>query len=787
MTITDKLKTGRLYCDGGMGTLLQQAGLPAGDSPESWNITHPEIITALHRDYLEAGADIINANTFGVNSLKFDNPEKYIQSAFECAKNAIDGFEDKYIAFDMGPLGKMLEPFGDMPFEDAVSVFAENARLAEKYGFDLVMIETMNDCAETRAALLAVKENCSLPVFVTNVYDERGKLMTGACAHAMIAMLEGMGADAIGLNCSLGPDKMIPVIEEYVKYSSLPIIVNPNAGMPEIRDGKTVFPLGADEFSETMSDIAKMGVGILGGCCGTTPLHIKALYSKTKGIPYTYPEKKNYTAVSSYTTAVTFGDKPVLIGERINPTGKKLIKEALREKNYTYILTEGVRQADKGADMLDVNAGLPEIDECEALCRIIKELQAVCDKPLQIDTTNVKALESSMRAYIGKPLVNSVNGTKESMDSVFPLVKKYGGTVIALTIGKSGIPDSAEGRLEVARDIIEYAETFGIDKKDIIVDPLALSVSSDPKSAKVTLDSIRLIKETLGVCTSLGVSNISFGLPDRDAVNSAFFTMAMQAGLDGAIMNPFSDGMMKAYYSYCALCEKDKNLENYITFATGNVKTDSVVNADMTLCDIIYKGLDATAKTEQMLDTVHPLEIINSEIIPALEKIGTDFEQKRAFLPQLLMSASSATGAFEVIRKKMPSKAQQDKKIVIATVKGDIHDIGKNIVKVLLENFGFSVTDLGRDVDPKIIAEASKGCKLTGLSALMTTTVPAMEETIKLIRKVSPETKIMVGGAVLTQKYADMIGADFYGKDAMESVRIAQKVFETADKGAHRE
>ena len=777
MKITEKIRSSRLYCDGGMGTLLQKAGLPSGMTPEEFGLLHPDIIIALHRDYLDAGADIINANTFGVNSLKLDDTEKYIKCAYECAKAAVGDRKDKYIAFDMGPLGKMLEPFGDLPFEKAVEVFSQNAYLAQKYGFDLVLIETMNDCAETRAALLAVKETCSLPVFVTNVYDERGKLMTGASPLAMISMLEGMGADAIGLNCSLGPDKMMPVIEQYVKYSSLPVIVNPNAGLPIVKDNQTVFPLEAEEFSDIMRDIAKMGVSVLGGCCGTTPLHIAKLCDKTRGIPFSYPDKKNITAVSSYTHAVTFGDVPVLIGERINPTGKKLIKQALRDENYDYILTEGVKQAECGVQMLDVNAGLPEIDEKQALVEIVRQLQAVSDLPLQIDTMDINALESALRVYNGKALINSVNGKKTSMESVFPLVKKYGGAVIALTLDENGIPDTAEGRFEIAKRIVETAKSYGIDRRDIIVDPLALSVSSDAKSAKVTLESIKLIKSELGVCTSLGVSNISFGLPNRDAINSAFFTMALQCGLDAAIMNPFSESMMNAYYSFGALYEKDENLEKYIAYASNVQKSDVPKVSETSLSDLIYRGLDTSALTLTMLESEKPLDIINGHIIPALEKIGADFENKRAYLPQLLMSAQSATTAFEIIKSKMPSAADESKRVVIATVQGDIHDIGKNIVKVLLENFGFSVVDLGKDVKPEDIVKAAVGCRLVALSALMTTTVPAMEETIKLIRESLPDTRVMVGGAVLNQDYADMIGADYYGKDAMEAVRIAQKVF----------
>ena len=640
----------------------------------------------------------------------------------------------------------------------------------------------MNDLYETKAAVIATKENCNLPIFVSNAFGEDGKLMTGADADTVITTLTSLGVDAIGMNCSFGPDKMLPVVKKYAELSSLPIIVKPNAGLPKVVDGKTVFDIDPNRFGEIMTEIANVGGTILGGCCGTTPDHIKALFDSTSTLSYPQRTVEKRTVISSYTHTIEFGKTPVLIGERINPTGKKKIKEALRQKDYNFILNEGIRQVDAGVHVLDVNAGLPEIDEAEALSKIVFELQSITDTPLQIDTTNPKALEKSMRLYNGKPLVNSVNGTKDSMSAVSPLVKKYGGAVIALTIGESGIPETAEGRLEVAEIIINEAKKYGIDRSDIIVDPLTLTVSSDPKSAKVTLDSVKLIREKLGVCTSLGVSNVSFGLPERDRINSVFFTMCLQEGLSAAIMNPFSDLMMTAYHSYKALTEKDENFQEFIAFAESGAATATTVTEakEIDLKTAIIKGLKDSAAdiTVKMLETVDPMALISEQIVPALNEIGTAFEQKKAYLPQLLIAADAASSAFSAIKKNLPSSADESRKIVIATVKGDIHDIGKNIVKVLLENYGFYVVDLGRDVDPETVANASIGAKMVALSALMTTTVPAMEETIKLLRKATPETKIMVGGAVLTQTYADMIGADFYGKDAMDAVRIAQKVFE---------
>ncbi|MGI5824949.1 MAG: homocysteine S-methyltransferase family protein [Bacillota bacterium] len=783
MNIKELLQKQRIYFDGGMGTLLQAAGLAPGEQPETWNLKHPEKIVELHKKYLAAGSNIISTNTFGLNRYKFTETEKYAAAAVKCAQEAAADFPGSYVAYDIGPLGKLLKPMGDLPFSEAVAAFAESAAYAKKFGADLIIIETMNDSYETKAAVLAAKETTDLPIFVTNVFDAKGKLMTGADARAMIAMLEGLRVDAIGMNCSLGPEQMIPVVREYTAYSSLPVIVNPNAGLPCVKDGQTCYDVDAEQFAVFMKQIAEMGAAVLGGCCGTTPEYIKKTVEETKNLPFAYPSFKEQTLVSSYTHAVQFCEKPVLIGERINPTGKKKIKEALRNQDYNYILTEGIKQADAGVQMLDVNAGLPEIDETAAMTEIVCQLQAVTDLPLQLDTTNAAALEQAMRIYNGKPLINSVNGNRESMDAVFPLVQKYGGAVIALTMDESGIPDTAEKRLGIAEKIVEEAKKYGIDKKDIIVDPLALTVSSDQNSALVTLKAIRLIKEKLGVPTSLGVSNISFGLPSRDAVNSTFFAMALQQGLDAAIMNPFSENMMKVYYAFNLLSALDKNCEEYIAFATDSLSEAAAAKPaenTITLEQAIIKGLHSQAEeiAGVLIKNLPPMEIINGQIIPALNQIGTDFEQGKAYLPQLLMSADAASSAFEIIKAALPPSSDRSKEIVLATVHGDIHDIGKNIVRVLLENFGFSVLDLGRDVPPQKVLEAAEGHKLVGLSALMTTTVPAMEETIQLIHEKYPEIKIVVGGAVLNPEYARMIQADFYAADAMETVRIAQKLFE---------
>lgn len=793
MDIRQAIKEKRLYFDGGMGTLLQKSGLKVGELPENLNLTSPEIITDIHLKYLNAGANILTANSFGANSFKFDNLEEIIFAAVNNAKKAIELFEgDKervYVAFDMGPLGKMLKPLGDLDFEDAVKVFSKSAEIAEKSGADLILIETMNDTYETKAAVLGAKESSSLPVFVTNAYDENGRLMTGADPVAVIAMLEGLGVDALGVNCSLGPHKMKDIVKVYSEYASLPIIVNPNAGMPKSVNGETVFDVDAEEFSSVMVEIAKEGGCILGGCCGTTYDYIRKTKEKTENIPYTVPTFKNHTLTSSYTHAVEIGNEPILIGERINPTGKPKFKAALRENNIDYIIAEGVSQEEKGAHVLDVNVGLPEIDETKMMLSAVTELQSVLDLPLQIDTVKAETMEKALRVYNGKPMINSVNAKEESLKTVLPLAKKYGGVLIALTIGEEGIPETAEGRYKLAEKIVNRAKEYGISKKDIVVDPLAMAVSSDDKSAIVTLESIKLIKERLGVRTSLGVSNISFGLPGRDDVNSAFLTMAFTTGLDCAIMNPFSLPMMKSYHTYLSLSGKDKGCLRYIDFASG-LTTETVVKSEnkkeekeqkSSLVYSIVKGLknESFENAKTLLEKEKPLDVINNFIVPALDKVGLAFEKKEMFLPQLLMSAEAAGSAFDAVKSLMKADAPKKDKIVIATVKGDIHDIGKNIVKVLLQNYGYDVIDLGKDVPKEKVLEAVKetGAKMVGLSALMTTTVEAMEETIRLLKKEEPQVVTVVGGAVLTQEYADMIGADKYAKDAMETVRYAESYF----------
>ena len=797
MNIKEYIKNNILYLDGAMGTLLQAQGLKSGELPERWNITHSDIVKKIHLDYYNAGSNVVSANTFGANILKFDETEleEIIKAAVENVRYARDescGMQEKWIALDIGPSGRMLAPYGDFDFEDAVETFAKTVRLGVKYDVDVIFIQTMNDSYETKAALLAAKENSDLPIFVSNAFSEDGKLMTGADPFAMIAMLEGMGADAIGINCSLGPKALGGVVREYIKYSSTPVILKPNAGLPKSVDGKTVFDVDSIEFSNEIAKLVKEGVGIIGGCCGTTPEYIKKLVDATKDITAVPVTQKNISCVSSYTHAVEFGKKPVLIGERINPTGKKRFKEALKSNDIDYILKEGIAQQEKGVGVLDVNVGLPEIDEVEMLKTAVCELQAIIDLPLQIDTSDTTAMEAALRRYNGKAMINSVNGKKESMEAVFPLVKKYGGFVVALTLDEGGIPDRAEDRLRIAKSILSEAEKYGISKKDLIFDPLALTISADNRAGLETLRAVEMITDELGCNTSLGVSNVSFGLPRRDIINSGFFSLAMGKGLSAAIMNPYSSQMMQAYYSYCALNALDENCSAYIEYAeniedvavvTNGVKSEKTVDEYKSdLQRSIIKGLkdQSGAITQELLKTTDPLKIVQDEIIPALDVVGSGFEKKTVYLPQLLMSAEAAKSAFEKIKESMSGEGNTSDKatVIIATVKGDIHDIGKNIVKLLLENYGFNVIDLGRDVSPEAISDKTveTHAPLVGLSALMTTTVPAMEETIKLLRKTAPWCKVVVGGAVLTQEYADAIGADCYSKDAMETVRYAESI-----------
>lgn len=761
------------FFDGGMGSMLN---LKAGELPEKLNITEPERVFAVHKAYAQAGAQFITTNTFGASSLKYDNVDEIVKAGVELAKKA-----GKSVALDLGPTGKLLKPMGELDFEKAVELFAEVVN-AGKDGSDVIIIETMSDTYELKAAVLAAKENSTLPVIASMIFDDKGRLLTGADVKSACAMLEGLRVDVIGINCGLGPKQMIPILKELRECTSLPIIVMPNAGLPESVNGKTVYNVSPEEFAENMREIAEIGVSYLGGCCGTTPEHISKMIELCRDIPDSIPQKKNETVVSSYSTTVTIGNKPVIIGERINPTGKKLFKEALRNNNIDYILKEGIAQQDKGAHILDVNVGLPEIDEVKMLSDAVYNLQSVLPLPLQLDSSNAGALENAMRIYNGKAMINSVNGKKSSMDEIFPLVKKYGGVVVCLCLDENGIPETAQGRIDIAKKIISTAEGYGIDKKDLVVDALVMTISTNKDNAVETLKAVNYIRNELGVATVLGVSNISFGLPKREAINTAFFTLALENGLSAGIINPLSEAMMNAYYSFNALSGYDDNCGEYIESVTAS----AVSQTQTTVSDLktaIIKGIkeDAGSCARELLKNHQAMEVINDYIIPALDVVGDGFENNRLFLPQLLMSADSAKEAFDVIKEHLTLSGEQKKsenKIIIATVEGDIHDIGKNIVKVLLSNYGFDVIDLGKDVKcERVLEETIKhGARLVALSALMTTTVSNMEKTIRLIHE-NTDAKTLVGGAVLTKSYAKMIDADYYAKDAMESVRIAKAFF----------
>ena len=812
-TLRERLGKEWLFCDGGMGTILQAKGLAGGELPETWNLKRPEDIIDLHCSYLEQGVNIFNTNTFGANALKYpDNLEEIVRAAVELAKEARrrTGREDAYIALDIGPTGKLLQPMGDLPFEEAVRLFSQVVRTGAEAGADLVLIETMSDSYEAKAAVLAAKENCDLPVLITTIYDASGKLLTGGTVDSTVAMLEGLRVDALGVNCGLGPEQMLPIVERMTQVASVPIIVNPNAGLPRTEGGRTVYDVDPEGFSSWMERIAALGVQIVGGCCGTTPDHIGRTIRKVSRMPFRENTPKHRTVVTSFSQAVEIGPRPVIIGERINPTGKKKFKAALRENNIEYILAEGLRQEDSGAHILDVNVGLPEIDEPAMMGEVITRLQSVLALPLQIDTTDSAALERGMRLYNGKPMVNSVNGKQESIETVFPLVRKYGGVLVALVLDEQGIPSTAEGRIAIARKIYEAADRYGVPREDIVIDGLAMTISSDSRSALVTLETLRRVRDELGGHSILGVSNISFGLPRREIVNAHFLTMAMQSGLSCAIINPGNEAMMQSYRAFLALQGLDENCMDYINTYAGTKAPSAVPAAGgaadgqqgstakdasrqaasdgMSLAESIARGMaeSAVRATRQGLETTDPLLLINEQMIPALDRVGQGFEKGTIFLPQLLMSAEAAKAAFEVVKESMSGTAREVKgRMILATVKGDIHDIGKNIVKVMLENYGYEILDLGKDVAPETIVDTAirEDIRLIGLSALMTTTVVSMEETIRLLRERKPDTRVVVGGAVMTQEYADAIGADCYAKDAMATVRYADRVFgyEAAD------
>ena len=796
MAIRDILGKQILFFDGGMGTMLQKNGMKGGEIPELININNPDLIKSIHTQYLNAGADIITTNSFGANPLKLNgeaSAEAVAEAAVKLAKEAVNEFKKGYVAFDIGPTGKLLEPTGELSFDDAYESFKSMAIVAENSGADLVIIETMSDTLEAKAAVLAVKENTSLPIFLTMTFDETHKTLTGADVDVMSAMFEGLGVDCLGINCGLGPKQIAELMDRLAKISSIPIMAQPNAGLPEIKDGKTVYTVSPDDFAEECTAIAQCGASVIGGCCGTTPEHIEKLVNKCKDFT-PIVEEKNFTVVSSYSRAVYLNNRPVIVGERINPTGKKKFKEALRNNDIDYILNEAFVQRDSGADILDVNVGLPEINECEMMEKAVKAISSAVNLPLQIDSSDPETIERALRIYNGKPMINSVNGKKEILDSILPIVQKYGGVLVGLCLDEGGIPETAEMRVKIAENIANEAAKYGIKKKNLVMDALTLTISAQQEESAQTIKALNAIKTQLGIKTILGVSNISFGLPRREIVNGTFFALALHSGLDACIINPLSEAMMNTYRAYCALACIDKDCADYVSTYAGTkaqttiiTSTDAPKKSDDTaepLTDIIIKGLKDRSyeETKELLKKRESMDIVNNIIIPALDVVGNEFEKGTMFLPQLMMSAQTVKNSFDAIKENMSQSGKQQEskgKILLATVKGDIHDIGKNIVKVLLENYGYEVFDLGKDVPPEAIVECIKehNIKLCGLSALMTTTVLSMEDTIKAIRSEGLDTKICVGGAVLTPEYADMIGADSYCKDALATVNYANEIF----------
>ena len=772
--------------DGGMGTMLQKDGMPAGAIPELYNITEPERLIKVHRAYIEAGSDIIYANTFGANRLKMKKTGKsvteLISAGVRNAKKAALG-TDTLVALDIGPIGQLLEPLGTLTFEEAYDIFREEVLAGSEA--DVIVIETMTDLYETKAALLAAKENSDKPVLVTMTFEERGRTFTGCSAAAMALTLEGLGADAVGVNCSLGPKELMPVAKEICRWTNLPVIIKPNAGLPDPVTG--LFSVEPTEFAEALSEFAELGVRIFGGCCGTTPEHLKAAYEKLDSMELSPVQEKDIPAAVCSATSVITITEPRMIGERINPTGKKRFQQALRENDISYILDQALQQTEAGADILDVNVGLPGIDEKDMMVRTVKALQSVGDLPLQLDSTDPEVLEAALRVYNGKPIVNSVNGEEKSLESILPIVKKYGAAVVGLTLDEKGIPQKADDRFAIAEKILARAEKIGIPRRDVYIDCLTLTVSAEQTGALETLSALHRVKTELGLKTVLGVSNISFGLPNREAVNRTFITMAMQMGLDLPIMNPNIVSMAEAVRAYKVLACHDKNSVGFIEAygadanAPKKAQPTAASSAEPDLGYALAHGLaeESGKITEKLLLSHEPMEIINEMLIPALDKAGVLFEQGKIFLPQLILTAGAAQSAFAAIKEKL-SKSQDTPvskgKIVLATVKGDVHDIGKNIVKVLLENYGYTVIDLGKDVPPETVVNAAieHNVSLVGLSALMTTTLGAMRDTIALLNERLPECKTVVGGAVLTPEYAKEINADFYAKDAKQTVDIAK-------------
>lgn len=784
MKLEELLGKRLVFVDGGMGTMLQAAGLTGGEAPERWNLTHPETVAEVHRAYLAAGCDIVTANTFGATGARFGAElQKVIQAGVKLARQGVEEAGHGFAAFDMGPTGKLLAPYGELPFQEAVSLYRQAAAWGAEAGADLIIIETMGDPYEMKAAVLGAREACDLPILATMMADVNGRLLTGGTVETMAVLLDGLGVTALGLNCGLGGPEMLPLLRRIRRVTERPLLCSPNAGLPRMEGGRTVFPAGPEAFARAQRELAQAGAWLLGGCCGTTPEHIRAMVAACREVTPAPVSPVTETWISSGSEAVCLDHGPVIIGERINPTGKKRMQEALRTGDVNYLLKEAVNQSAAGAAVLDVNVGLGGVDEAAWMERAVSAIQGVCTCPLQLDTADPEALARGLRAYNGKALINSVSAKQEVMDQVFPLAKRYGGTVVALLLDEEGIPDTAEGRVAIARRIMAEAARYGIAKRDLVMDALTMTVSTGERNALVTLETLRRCREELGVRTVLGVSNISFGLPQREKLAGPFLTLALGAGLDAAILNPLSEAMMDAWQAALTLTGRDKGCRAYLERFAGAAPVKSGAQAAFSLEEAVRRGLRAEAECaarERLAEGEAPMDLVEKRLLPALTQVGDGYEAGTLFLPQLLMSAEAAQGAFALVQQALGEKStgmRRQGRIALATVEGDIHDIGKNIVKVLLESYGFEVLDLGKNVRPEQVLAAVQAEKLhmVGLSALMTTTVPAMERTIALLRREAPDCRVVVGGAVLTPELAAAIGAHAYARDAMDTVRFARE------------
>ena len=769
-----------IFLDGAMGTMLQQGGLKPDEAPELVSLTNPALLTSIHRQYTDAGTDIVYANTFGANRRKLErldaSVEEVVTASIAAAKKACEGTSAK-VALDIGPLGELLQPLGHLPFEDAVDMFAELVRAGVKAGADLIAIETMTDLQEARAALIAAKENSNLPVIVTMSFEATGRTFTGCTAASMAATLTGLGADAIGLNCSLGPKQLLPILREIAAHTHLPIIAKPNAGLPDPTDGH--YDLSPADFAAAMAEAVQMGVSIVGGCCGTSPAYIRALHDRVKAMTPGTRKIVYESAVCTATKAVIV-DGVRVIGERINPTGKKRFQQALKEQDFDYIVDVAIQQEDAGADILDVNVGYPGVDEVTMLPLVVRKLQEATSLPLMLDSTNPQALEAGLRVCCGKAAVNSVNGDPKSLEALLPIVKKYGAAVVGLTLDESGLPKTADERVAIAERILTAVERIGMPREDLWIDCLTLTVSAQQEQAAETLEAIRHVTNEMHLPTVLGVSNISFGLPNRPLMATTFLTQALYAGLTLPILNPNQREMMDAIAAHRALSGEDEGCRDYVArYANAAAAPAAAAPSAMSLEDAIIRGLkgDAASLAREALASQSGLDLVETALIPALDKVGAEYEAGRAFLPQLLAAAQAAQAVFAVIKENMGESDVRKGKVLIATVKGDVHDIGKNIAGTVMANYGYEILDLGRDVPAQTIAETvqRENIRLVGLSALMTTTLPAMEETVRVLNTLPNPPAMMLGGAVVTAEYAESLGC-FHAKDAKASVEIARKV-----------